>query len=36
MEKQQKLENRNGKKNNCIDTSSDKSGILHTRWPGCD
>ena len=32
--KQQKLENRNGKKNNCMDTSSEKPGRLHPRKPG--
>ena len=29
-----KLENRNGKKNNCMDTSSDKLGRLHMKRPG--
>ena len=29
-ENQQKLENRNGKKNNCMNTSIDKLARLHT------
>ena len=33
-EKQEKLENGNGKKNNCMDTSSDKLTRLHRRRPG--
>ena len=31
--KQQKLENRNGKRNNCMDISSNKLARLHTRRP---
>ena len=31
MEKQQKLENREEKKNNCMDISSDKQVKLHTK-----
>ena len=31
IEKQQKLENINGKKNNCMDTSSDTLVTLNTR-----
>ena len=32
--KQQKLENRNGKKSNCMDTLSDNLAILHMRYFG--
>ena len=32
-ERQQKLENKNGKKNNCMGTSSDKLARLHIRIP---
>ena len=32
--KQQKLENKNEKTNDCMDISSDKLGRLHSRRPG--
>ena len=34
--KLQKLENKNGKKNNCMDISGDKFGRFDARWPGHD
>ena len=33
-EKQEKLESGNGKKNNCMDSSSKKLRRLLIRWPG--
>ena len=33
--KQQRLENKNGKKNNYMDTSNDKSKRLLMKKPGC-
>ena len=33
-EKQQKIKNRNGKKNNCMGILSDKLIRLHTEWSG--
>ena len=34
--KTKNLENRNGEKNKCKDTSSDKLGRLPTKWSGYD